>query len=113
MAALMLPIPDLPADDPRGAEVAVARALAFARAGRHQEAARTYRDAIASAAYDDAGWLLPVEPILQAQLRPEIWGEVLGVDTRARVFLNVFQLCSGFYSALSRVRPPPSLTKRQ
>jgi len=79
MAALMLPIPDLPANDPRGAEVAVARALAFARGGRHHEAARTYRDAITSAPYDDAGWLLPVEPILQAPLRPEIWGEVLAL----------------------------------
>jgi DNA-binding winged helix-turn-helix (wHTH) protein/Tfp pilus assembly protein PilF len=77
MAALMLPIPDLPPNDPRGIETAIARAIAFARAGRHHDAAQTYRDAISSSPYADAGWLLPVDPILQASKRPDIWGPLL------------------------------------
>ena len=77
MAALMRPIPDLPSNDPRCVDAAIAGAIALARAGRHHEAAHAYREAITSAPYADAGWLLPVEPLLQASLRPEIWGELL------------------------------------
>ena len=75
MAALGCPIPERPADDPRPVETAIARVIALIRAGQHVDAAAAYRIAVTLA--PSAGWLLPVEPLINAAGHPEIWRDVL------------------------------------
>ena len=75
MAALGCPIPERPADDPRPVETAIARVIALIRAGQHVDAAAAYRIAVALA--PSAGWLLPVEPLINAAAHPEVWRDVL------------------------------------
>jgi hypothetical protein len=38
-----------------------------------------YRDAVLSANAPHAGWILPVEPIIHAAARPDIWSETLTI----------------------------------
>ena len=77
--ALGLPIPDLEPTDPRFVDAAMARAVAQARAGRHAAAANAYRTLLCSPHVANAGWLLPVEPILHATARPDIWTDLLTI----------------------------------
>jgi tetratricopeptide (TPR) repeat protein len=77
MAALGRPMPPLAAGDPRVTDAAIARAVALARGNRHADAARVYAEAIAAARVPSSGWILPVEPVLNAGARPDIWGRVL------------------------------------
>jgi DNA-binding winged helix-turn-helix (wHTH) protein len=58
-------------------EAALARAVGFALEGRHGEAARIVDEALTSDAADNAGWFLPVEPLLQAGARPDAWANLL------------------------------------
>jgi tetratricopeptide (TPR) repeat protein len=62
----------------------LAGAIALARAGRHGEAAQTYRMAIEGlpSTMQSAGWLLPVEPLLDPMSRRDIWGDVLAIVRR-------------------------------
>ena len=79
LAALGRPLPTLSPEDPRSSNAGMARAIALARAGRHADAAQAFRDAVASARTPHAGWLLPVEPILHASARPEVWSDMLAI----------------------------------
>jgi tetratricopeptide (TPR) repeat protein len=64
---------------PHTIDVAVAQAIALARAGRHPEAARTCADALAQAPPGSAGWLLPAEPTLNPTARPDLWAPALAI----------------------------------
>lgn len=57
----------------------VGRAIALVRAERHADAARVYREAVSQAPPGPAGWLLPVEPLLNPRARPDIWAETLAL----------------------------------
>jgi tetratricopeptide (TPR) repeat protein len=58
-------------------ESAFARAAQMALGHAHEEAARLVGDALAASADRRAGWLLPVEPLLQVGANPTIWAPVL------------------------------------
>lgn len=77
LAALGQTIPALAPGDPRAADAGIARAIVFARGNRHTEAVQIYKDTIGAAGHPNAGWILPVEPLLHAAARVEIWRPVL------------------------------------
>jgi hypothetical protein len=77
LAALGRPIPVFEPGDPRITDAAIARAVALVRGNRHGDAAQIYKEIVAGARVPNAGWILPVEPVLQAGARPDIWGEAL------------------------------------
>ena len=79
LAALGRQLPALPPHDPRAINLGIARAIALTRAGRHPDAAEVFRAAVAASRLPNAGWLLPIEPILHAYARPEIWGDLLAL----------------------------------
>jgi tetratricopeptide (TPR) repeat protein len=79
MAALGRPIPDLHPTDPRCVDAGVAGAVFQARAGRHAAARNAYRALLCSPHVANAGWMLPVEPILDATARPDIWSDLLTI----------------------------------
>ena len=79
LAALGRPLPTVAPDDPRALNAGIARAIALTRGNRHREAAEAYREAIATSRAAHAGWILPVEPILHASARPEVWNDMLAV----------------------------------
>ena len=58
-------------------EGAIVKAAALSLMGRHCDAARLCAEALALADPGSAGWILPVEPLLEAAARPEAWGEAL------------------------------------
>src|SRR5262245_25460144 len=57
--------------------VALAVAVRFALGGSHPDAARTVGQALADADEGNALWLLPIEPLLHASARPQLWAEPL------------------------------------
>jgi DNA-binding winged helix-turn-helix (wHTH) protein len=63
--------------DPRFADAAIAAAARLACDGRHADAARACCDALAAASSPRAGWILPVEPLLNPSAHPDIWAGVL------------------------------------
>jgi hypothetical protein len=81
-AALGLPLPTLAPNDPRATDVGFAAAVALVRAGRHPDGAKVYTDALVAASSLNSGWDLPIEPILQPALRPDIWDEALTIVAR-------------------------------
>jgi DNA-binding winged helix-turn-helix (wHTH) protein len=63
---------------------AVGHAIALALAGEHADAASIVDEALAEAPPGNAGWLLPVEPILHIAAHPDVWGAALArLRTRA------------------------------
>jgi DNA-binding winged helix-turn-helix (wHTH) protein/Flp pilus assembly protein TadD len=78
LAAVRRPIPVPQTGDPRAVDTAIARAVVLARAGRHADAAVAYRHAV-STAPPGAGWILPVEPLINVSAHPDIWSDVLAV----------------------------------
>jgi len=58
-------------------DAAFARAVQLAAAGDHTEAARVLDEALTGAPASSAGWLLPIEPLLNVSARPENWARVL------------------------------------
>ena len=58
-------------------EVALFRAAQLVVAGAHADAARIVDEALAGAAPGNTGWLLPIEPLLQVALHPDIWVRAL------------------------------------
>jgi DNA-binding winged helix-turn-helix (wHTH) protein/Tfp pilus assembly protein PilF len=56
---------------------AVVQAVQLVAAGAHVEAAAVLADALAGAAPGNAGWLLPIEPLLYVTASPEIWARAL------------------------------------
>ena len=77
MAALGLPIPAAPSASPHAAEAAIAHAIVMARQGRHSAAAETFGSALHASPPSHAGWILPVEPILNVSARPDLWSAAL------------------------------------
>ena len=69
---------------PESVDAAFIVAAALARSGDHAEAARLIDDALASAPVSNAGWLLPIEPLLQVSAHPDVWASALArLRTRA------------------------------
>ena len=63
---------------------AIGYAIALALAGKHADAASIVDEALAEAPPGNAGWLLPVEPILHIAAHPDVWGAALArLRTRA------------------------------
>ena len=63
---------------------ALGHAIALACAGKHSDAARIVDQALAAAPPGNAGWLIPVEPMLQVSSHPDIWASALArLRTRA------------------------------
>jgi DNA-binding winged helix-turn-helix (wHTH) protein len=58
-------------------DAAIARAVPLVTAGSHAEAARLVDEALAEAPDGNAGWILPVEPMLAVAERPAAWAGVL------------------------------------
>lgn len=58
-------------------DTALVQAVQLVLAGAHTEAAQTLEEALASAAPGNAGWLLPVEPLLHATAHPDVWARAL------------------------------------
>jgi DNA-binding winged helix-turn-helix (wHTH) protein len=65
--------------DPHTIDLAMARAIGLARAGRHRDAAHACTGALAQAPPGGAGWLLPAEPTLNPTARPDIWAPTLAM----------------------------------
>jgi tetratricopeptide (TPR) repeat protein len=82
LAALGQTVPSFDRDDPRVLDAALARAAGLARAGRHADAALAYRTAVTNAPWPAAGWILPVEPLIDAGSRRADWAEALALVSR-------------------------------
>ena len=68
----------------RPADAAMARAAQLVLAGAHDEAARLVDAMLAAAPAGNAGWLIPVEPLLNVSARRDAWSPVLArLRTRA------------------------------
>ena len=78
-AALGRRLPSVGGDDPRAVGVAMARAAALARAGRHGDAARIYGEAVRASSLPSAGWILAVEPLIVPAAHPDVWADTLAV----------------------------------
>jgi len=65
--------------DPQTIDLAMARAIGLARAGRHRDAADACTDALTQAPPGCAGWPLPAEPTLDPAARPDIWASALAI----------------------------------
>jgi hypothetical protein len=62
-----------------GVDAAVASAIDAALHGDHQRAAQLTADALATAPRGSAGWIVPVEPLLQVAEHHEAWAPVLAL----------------------------------
>jgi tetratricopeptide (TPR) repeat protein len=62
-----------------GFDAALGQAIVLARGGRHADAARVYQDAVLQTSSGSAGWLLPMEPILNPLAHPEAWAKALAL----------------------------------
>ena len=54
-------------------DATIAHALVLARAGKHVEAAALVEQALAAAPPGNAGWVIPIEPLLHVSAQPDIW----------------------------------------
>ncbi len=77
MAALGLPLPAAPSSGRFATEAAIAHAIQLARQGRHPEAVETFVSGLHGSPASHAGWILPVEPILNVPARPNLWSAAL------------------------------------
>jgi hypothetical protein len=59
-------------------DAASGHAVHLVLAGDHASAARLLDQALAVASPGNAGWLLPVEPMLNVSAEPGIWSSALG-----------------------------------
>jgi hypothetical protein len=59
-------------------EAALAEAAALVTAGDLSRAAALVEGALTRAPAGNAGWLLPVEPLLRVHTAPDTWASVLG-----------------------------------
>jgi DNA-binding winged helix-turn-helix (wHTH) protein len=67
----------VPEAQPPSVDVALVTAAVLGHAGRHGEAARAVDEALAAAPPGNAGWLLPLEPLLHVTAQPDQWAPVL------------------------------------
>jgi DNA-binding winged helix-turn-helix (wHTH) protein/Tfp pilus assembly protein PilF len=79
LAAVALDAPPPKASNNNSADGAIVMGAALALQGRHDEAARVCADALARAEPGPAGWMLPVEPLLQPLAHPDLWGRTLAI----------------------------------
>jgi tetratricopeptide (TPR) repeat protein len=80
--------PDTQIERERSAVVSVDEAICGAaqlvRRGAHGDAARLIDDALAAAPSGNAGWLVPIEPLLHVSAAPDLWAPALArLRTRA------------------------------
>jgi len=61
----------------RAVDMAVLEAAQFVVAGAHSNAADLVADALGNAGPGNAGWLIPIEPMLQVAAHPDIWARAL------------------------------------
>jgi tetratricopeptide (TPR) repeat protein len=78
-----LGLPPVPSVNSGPLDAALPRAVSLVMAGAHDEAANLVDSALAAAPPGNAGWLLPVEPLLAVAARPLAWAGVLA-RVRAR-----------------------------
>lgn len=75
------PAPDPRAERPRSrplsVDAAMFRAAQLVVAGAHPMAARIVEEALADAPPGNAGWLLPIEPLLHVTAHPDVWARAL------------------------------------
>jgi DNA-binding winged helix-turn-helix (wHTH) protein len=72
------------AGEPASVDAAVSRAAWLVNMGDASAAARLVAATLASAPAGNAGWTIPIEPLLNVQRAPEVWTSVLGtLRTRA------------------------------
>ena len=62
-----------------GMDAAIGESIILELRNRHADAAHVYYEGLSKAPPGPAGYLLPVEPILNARARREIWAEVLAL----------------------------------
>jgi hypothetical protein len=60
-------------------DVAMVKAAACALEGRHDEAARLCAEALAHTESRAAGWIIPVDPLLNAPSHAEAWAQTLAI----------------------------------
>jgi hypothetical protein len=65
--------PSMPSAQALSVDAAFAVATGFAFAKKDLEAARLVEDALAKAPPGNAGWLLPIEPVLRVSAQPDLW----------------------------------------
>ena len=70
-------VPPSSRSDPGGVDAAFGRAAMLVLRGEHAAAAQTVDDALAAAPAGNAGWLLPIEPLLNVSARPGVWEPAL------------------------------------
>jgi hypothetical protein len=58
-------------------DAAIFQAAHLVAAGAHTEAARILDEALAGAPAGNAGWLVPIEPLLNVTAHPDSWARVL------------------------------------
>ena len=68
----------VPADiRPESVDAAIGRAAGLVLAGKHAEAATLVDKILVAAPAGNAGWLLPIEPLLQVSAHPDTWASAL------------------------------------
>jgi hypothetical protein len=70
-------IGDRAAREPRAFDLALCRSAALVLGGRTPEASQLIVDALTAAPEGNAGWLVPIEPLLQVRSAPESWALAL------------------------------------
>jgi DNA-binding winged helix-turn-helix (wHTH) protein/cytochrome c-type biogenesis protein CcmH/NrfG len=74
----------IPADDALSVDAAIGRAIALVLAAKHVEAAALVEQALTAAPQGNAGWTLPIEPLLHVSAHAGIWAPALArLRTRA------------------------------
>jgi hypothetical protein len=71
------PRAEQPGSRPLSVDAAMCRAAQLVVAGAHPAAARIVEEAMAGDAPGNAGWLLPIEPILRVTAHPDVWARAL------------------------------------
>jgi len=66
-------------DDAKRVDAAMAKAAVSAVNGQHAQAAQALGEAILRAEPGSAGWLLPVDPLIDVTSHPEAWAQTLGI----------------------------------
>jgi DNA-binding winged helix-turn-helix (wHTH) protein len=61
----------------RAIDEAVTQGVGLALSGKHHEAATLVEDALAAAPAGNAGWILPVEPLLHVSAHGDVWARAL------------------------------------
>jgi hypothetical protein len=62
-----------------GVDAAIVQAAVLALGGKHDQAARLCADALAHAEPGPAGWLLPVDPLLNATAHGDAWADTFAL----------------------------------